>query len=136
MDRVFLDANVLFSAAYRPISGLLQLWNLTNIQLVTSNYALQEAFSNLKTEGQQKQLKTLMTQVEIHESLPKIPLPETVNLPEKDRPILQAAIAAKATVLLTGDVRHFGPLFGKTIEHVSVLRPATYFSQINSNPSF
>jgi len=28
MDRLFLDAHVLFSAAYRPNAGLLKLWKL------------------------------------------------------------------------------------------------------------
>jgi len=28
MDRLFLDANVLFSAVYRPNPGLLKLWKL------------------------------------------------------------------------------------------------------------
>jgi hypothetical protein len=32
-----------------------------------------------------------------------------VPLPEKDRPILEAAIHCKATHLLTGDVKDFGP---------------------------
>jgi predicted nucleic acid-binding protein len=31
-----------------------------------------------------------------------------VALPEKDRPILEAAIRCKATHLLTGDRKHFG----------------------------
>jgi hypothetical protein len=30
-------------------------------------------------------------------------------LPEKDRPILEAAIQCKATHLLTGDIKDFGP---------------------------
>jgi predicted nucleic acid-binding protein len=32
-----------------------------------------------------------------------------VLLPEKDRPILEAAIHCKATHLLTGDIKDFGP---------------------------
>jgi hypothetical protein len=32
-----------------------------------------------------------------------------VELPPKDRPILQAALDCRATHLLTGDVTHFGP---------------------------
>lgn len=53
-------------------------------------------------------------------------LPRTISLPEKDRPILLAAIEARADYLLTGDLKHFGPLFGKKIEGVSVLVPAEY----------
>ncbi|MEW6487686.1 MAG: hypothetical protein AB1578_07205 [Thermodesulfobacteriota bacterium] len=35
-----------------------------------------------------------------------------MELPLKAQVILAAAIAAKATHLLTGDRRHFGPLYG------------------------
>ena len=41
MDRVFLDANVLFSAAYRQDSSLLRLWELKDVELVTSAYAFE-----------------------------------------------------------------------------------------------
>jgi hypothetical protein len=43
MDRVFLDANVLFSAAYREGAGLLKLWKLGRAELITSEYAADEA---------------------------------------------------------------------------------------------
>ena len=47
MDRVFLDANILFSAAYRRESGLKQLWRISETQLLTSGYAVEEARRNL-----------------------------------------------------------------------------------------
>ena len=47
MDRVSLDANVLFSAAYASDSGLHQLWSREGITLVTSEFALEEARRNL-----------------------------------------------------------------------------------------
>ena len=56
-------------------------------------------------------------------------LPENIRLDPKDRPILLAAINAKAGYLLTGDVRHFQHLYGKRIEGVLVLRPAQYFER-------
>jgi uncharacterized protein len=45
-------------------------------------------------------------------------------LPDKDVPILLAAIAAHSTYLITGDIRHFGRYFGKTIEAMLVSSPA------------
>lgn len=36
MDRVFLDASVLFAAAYRSNAGVRQLWSLPNIEFVTA----------------------------------------------------------------------------------------------------
>jgi len=40
MDRSFLDANVLFSAAYRPKAGLPRLWKWRTITRIFSRYAL------------------------------------------------------------------------------------------------
>jgi hypothetical protein len=53
-------------------------------------------------------------------------LPPDVILPEKDRPILAAAIACGATHLITGDRQHFGVWFGQRIGSLTVYPPATY----------
>ncbi|NND01489.1 MAG: PIN domain-containing protein [Acidimicrobiia bacterium] len=125
-DRVFLDANVLFSAAYRADSGLRRLWKYRSVALITSGYAAEEASRNLEDVDQQRRLGELLKKVEIvPESLGRHE-PEGWNLLEKDRPILAAAIRAEATHLLTGDTRHFGHLMGSTVEGVQVLRPAQY----------
>jgi hypothetical protein len=57
----------------------------------------------------------------------RIPLPErAASLPEKDTPILLAAMNAKATHLLTVDKKHFGGLCGQTIGGVLILSPGEY----------
>ncbi len=125
MDRLFLDANVLFSAAYRRDSGLLRLWKLPRCSLLTSSYAAEEARRNLAGSNQRERLGKLLESVTIvgeAESLGAA----NVGLPAKDQPILAAAILAKATHLLTGDARHFGPLYGRTIGGVLITRPAPY----------
>jgi len=53
-------------------------------------------------------------------------LPDGVSLPRKDVPSLLAAIEARATHLLTGDLRHFGSYFGKRVEGILVLPPGEY----------
>jgi hypothetical protein len=53
-------------------------------------------------------------------------LPRGVRLPEKDMPILLAAIDGGATHLLTGDREHFGLYFRKEISGVLILPPAEY----------
>ena len=53
-------------------------------------------------------------------------LPRGVHLPEKDLPILLAAIDGGATHLLTGDWEHFGPYFRQEIGGVLILPPAEY----------
>jgi uncharacterized protein len=55
--------------------------------------------------------------------------PAAFHCLKKDAPILLAAIAARATHLITGDVRHFGPYFGKQIEGILVLSPADYLGR-------
>jgi hypothetical protein len=45
-------------------------------------------------------------------------------LPEKDRPVLAAAIHHHCQVLVTGDRKHFGTLYGKTILRVTIMSPA------------
>jgi hypothetical protein len=49
-------------------------------------------------------------------------------LPDKERPILFAAIGAGATHLLTGDFQHFGPYCGERIEGVLILAPGDCLS--------
>jgi hypothetical protein len=42
-------------------------------------------------------------------------------LPEKDRPILEAAIRCKATHLLTGDIKDFGPFMNNPDQAAGVI---------------
>jgi predicted nucleic acid-binding protein len=51
------------------------------------------------------------------------------RLPNEDVPILAAAIAARASALVTGDRRDFGHLYRTTIEGVGVLTPAEAVSK-------
>ena len=129
MKRVFLDTNVLFSAAWREAPGLLRLWSLTGVELVTSIYAAREAEINLPDAARRRRLQQLLHRVTIlpHPAAPP-PLPSGVHLPAKDVPILQAALCAQAAVLLTGDVTHFGPYFGKNLGGVLVLPPAKFLA--------
>jgi predicted nucleic acid-binding protein len=129
VDRLFLDANVLFSAAYREGAGLLRLWELADVQLLTSAYALEEARGNLDSEVQRTRLASLAKELRVLAEPPHDrPLPEAPGLPAKDRPILLAAIDGGATHLITGDVAHFGRWMGKTIHGVRILRPSAYLA--------
>ncbi|MEX2316113.1 MAG: hypothetical protein WD669_03110 [Pirellulales bacterium] len=128
MDRPFLDANVLFSASYREETELLGLWNLPNTTLLASSYSVDEAARNVSSEQQRRRLNDLLAAVRIVEPPPQSHLPAGVMLPEKDVPILLAAISNAATHLLTGDKRHFGPLFGKVVAGVLIQRPGDYLA--------
>jgi predicted nucleic acid-binding protein len=127
-EGVFLDANILVSAAWRAESGLLALWRLPGIQLLTSGYAIAEADRNVSNAEQRTRLHRLVQRTEIvDEPLPRR-LPTGITLPAKDVPILLAAIDSSAKYLPTGDKDHFGRYYGQEIEGVTVLRPATYLA--------
>lgn len=125
-DRVFLDANVLFSAAYREGAGLARLWKLDRVRLITSGYAAEEARRNLGDRDQQDRLAKLLRSIELVAEAVPLRCAEEDRLPEKDRPILRAAVQAGATHLLTGDLTHFGRFFGKRLDGVLVLPPGAY----------
>jgi uncharacterized protein len=130
---VFLDANVLFSAAYRDESPLRAFWTLPETELVTSDYALEEARRNLSGIDQRRRLEELGRGVRLIRESGSWALPPDVILPEKDRPILSAAIVSGATHLITGDQTHFGPWYGKQVGGVTILRPAAYLQSRADN---
>lgn len=127
MDRIFLDANILFSAAY-GLSGLDRLWDLRGkgkCVLIASDYVIEEARRNLSDQSRIDRFESHLAGMEItHEADPGIKC--TVDLPDKDIPVLMAAVSAKADYLLTGDVRHFGKYFGQVIMGVRILMARDY----------
>ena len=128
MDRVFLDANVLFSAAYKADARVGRLWQLGDVVLCTSRYAIEEARSNLEEGEQLRRLDELTKSLRLFDNF-ESKLPRGVDLADKDVPILLAAIEAKADYLLTGDLRHFGPLIGKRTAGVIVMLPGKYLKR-------
>jgi predicted nucleic acid-binding protein len=133
VDRLFLDANILFSAAYASGAGLQRIWKLPGAKLCTSNYAVREARRNLSQPSQRGRLTRLLRSVDLVADPPEQSLPEGISLPEKDAPILLADIAAEATHLLTGDVKHFGRYFGRIVQGVLIVRPAEYLTSVEES---
>ncbi len=126
MDVLFLDANVLFSAAYRSDARVREIWKLNDAELVSSGYAIDEARRNLTHGNQLTDLTNLLKTVRVVPSLPAHVMPTGIRLPEKDRPILLAALGCGASYLLTGDLRHFGLLLGTEVDGVLVCTPGAY----------
>ena len=119
--RVFLDANVLFSAsAAASITGRLVDRVEQVATLVTCELAIEEARRNVerKTPDNLERLKALTDRIE---TAPSLVFPLPVELVEKDRPILCAAIRSGCGLLATGDPRDFGHLYDQTIEGVTVV---------------
>lgn len=97
--------------------------------LCSSCYALEEARINLDDEDQRMRLVKLAGSLQLFEAR-QTQLPPGISLPEKDIPILLAAFEARATHLLTGDVRHFGAYFGKKIKGIEITLPGQYIRNL------
>lgn len=127
MDRLFLDTNVLFSAASRAESGVGRLWEVGEATLLSSTYAVHEARRNLDSSERSERLERLLADVGlVSDVVLPADIAEGVALPRKDRPILAGALAAGATHLITGDVRDFGRWFGQELYGILVLPPGRY----------
>lgn len=127
MERVFLDANVLVSAALKPESRLASLWTLGDVRLLGSPYVLEEARRNCATPALAARLETLIAALVVLPAEPAdFAIEDDPALPAKDRPILLAAIVSGADWLLTGDMRHFGSCLGTTVHDVRIALPGEF----------
>lgn len=127
MDRAFLDANVLWSASYNTGGRVAQLWAIPDIVLLTSAYAIIETTRNIENDRHLRDLQGLLQFVTVV-APPQRPLNSAIILPEKDKPILQAAIECRATHLITGD-RDFKAYFGSDVEGVRVIRTVDFLAR-------
>jgi len=131
MDRLFLDANILVSAAHGS-PAMAELWQAAKRRAVrpfTSEYALDEATRNIDSE-QRSRLGLLVCQVTVvPEIAGPVPFAASLDLPVEDRPIVVAAAYAGATHLITGDRRHFGRLYGSTVEGVLICSLRQYLTE-------
>jgi hypothetical protein len=114
--KLFLDSNILFTAAHNPrgkAAFVIEAAGEETWAVVTCGFAAHEAARNLeiKFPGSLPRLKALLEMV--------VELPTVFEgrcpsgLSGKDRPILLSAIGGQCTQLLTGDLRHFGPFMNK-----------------------
>ena len=114
--RLFLDANILFTAAHNPKGKaifLIELGRQGYWELFSSPYALEEARRNLERKFPHllDGLSALVDGICLIEHRAGFDHPD--GLAHKDQPIFQAALACQATHLLTGDIRDFGPFMNQ-----------------------
>jgi len=114
--RIFLDANVLFTAAHNPdgkAAFIIELGVAGYYLLFTSEAALEEAKRNLAVKYPDclTRLDELISQITLFIADHTAPFP--ADLPQKDAVIFQAAVACHATHFLTGDLHHFGPFMNQ-----------------------
>jgi uncharacterized protein len=135
--RLFLDANVLFTAAHNPggrSAAILALARQGSCTLVSSPHALEEARRNLsrKYPAAVGALEDLLADVGLGREAPPSVVTWALGqgLPPKDAPILAAAVHARSDALVTGDRAHFGPLYGRSFKGALVLSPAEALARL------
>jgi len=126
--KVFLDANILFSAAKSDGA----IWKLIGLLLAAGHecwadaFVAEEARRNLAAKAPQAigYLESLLARLHVAGAQPPdAELEAELPLPEKDRPVLAAAIRHGCAALVTGDRTHFGRLYGKTLRGVAIHSP-------------
>ena len=129
--RLFLDANILFLAGYSatsPVHDLLALAAAGDCELLSSEYAFEEARRNLALKSPDASLERFEAATALiipvqEASGPALEQAQSVKLSDaSDIPILAAALQAGADALVTGDRRAFGPFFGQRIGSLRILR--------------
>ncbi len=126
--RIFLNANILFSAAKSAgaVRELLARLRAGGHTLCADGYVVAEARRNLEAKGAEgvTALDALLRQIELAPfQATELPPSASASLPDKDQSVLAAAIRLRCEALVTGDRTHFGALYGKTVGGVLVHFP-------------
>lgn len=126
--RIFLDADCLFSAAKTDgaLRRLVEMPIDQGHECWCDDYVVAEARRNLATKGRSAlgMLDELLAAIHTAPGATNDPADEdTAWLPEKDRPVLAAAIRLGCDALVTGDRAHFGPGYGRRYGSVVIHSP-------------
>ena len=116
MNTVFLDANMIFSAAYSDTGGyayIFQLAKKSRLTLYSSRLAIKEAERNLRKKADTQKVLNFydllneipIKLIDVNRTKAKEKFSDLVG--KKDSPILASAIASKAKFFLTLDKKHF-----------------------------
>jgi len=132
--RIFLDANIIFSASRigSPMHQFLEFLLSKKINICSHEFPMEEARRNLSQKRSEWLVgfEQLKFQIELVDHLAVL---SKVELAEKDRPILAAAIGCSATHLLTGDLKYFSHLFGKKVSGVKCVTAEMLVKELKIN---
>ena len=109
--RIFLDANILFSAA-NPSASIRQLLTIARAaghECWANEHVIREAHRNLFLKQPERipDFEHLLGEIHFASRLPNVPLPPLETpLPENDWRALAAAIANECEAFVTGDQTH------------------------------
>jgi predicted nucleic acid-binding protein len=126
--RVFLDADILFSAAKSDgaVRALLRLLLDGGHECRVDAYVVAEARRNLVNKGPQalQAFEALLGQLQVAPALAgAVDAIELAWLPPKDRRVLAAAMRLRCDALVTGDRQHFGGAYGQEVGGVAIHSP-------------
>lgn len=131
VDQSLSDANALLLAAYRRDARVRRRRGLTGVQMVASVCAVDEAKRNLSAPEQRAGLNELLSTAPVSNLPVDVAVHSEITdsgLPEKDMPILPAAVAARSSNLEVGNRRLVGHSCCHRSAGVLVLRGAEYLS--------
>jgi len=135
--RIFLDANILFSAAKSDgaIRSLVSQLLEAGHECWGDGYVADEARRNLATKAatQLRVLDELIERVQVSTVAPVLDRVAAAGLPEKDQFVLAAAVMTKCDILVTGDRSHFGKFYGRTVAGVEIHSPRSLHDKLFPN---
>jgi rRNA-processing protein FCF1 len=135
--RIFLDANILFSAA-KTAGAIRQLIDRVlddGHECWVDEFVVTEARRNLRSKGSGSlpALETLLGRLRVESMHSAEASADTDWLPDKDRPVLAAAIRLRCDGLVTGDRTHFGAGYGKAFGGVRIHSPHSLAEELWRN---
>ena len=135
--RIFLDANILFSAAKSDgaIRSLVSQLLEAGHECWGDGYVADEARRNLATKAatQLRVLDELIERVQVSTVAPVLDRVAAAGLPEKDQFVHAAAVMTKCDILVTGDRSHFGKFYGRKVAGVEIHSPRSLHDKLFPN---
>ncbi len=136
--RIFLDANILFSAVKSDgaVHAFVAMLLDAGHECWVDGYVVDEARRNImaKAPGRLPHLDGLLSRLRMSAVAPAAARAEVDGLPEKDRLVLAAAIAVECDVLVTGDRAHFGKFYGRQVVGVMIHSPRSLYDHLFPHP--
>ena len=123
--RIFFDANVLFSAAITDgvIRRMVREVRERGHECWADGFVVGEARRNVlaKKPAAMGEFDRMLALIHLAGESTQVIAPALASLlPGKDQPVLAAAMACGCEMLVTGDLKHFGPLYGQTLGGVTI----------------
>jgi predicted nucleic acid-binding protein len=133
--RIFLDANILFSAAKSAgaVRALVSRLLAARHECWVDGYVAEEARRNIlaKDPKHLPELDRLIARLRLSSAVPDVARAKSWRgIAEKDRPVVAAAAALGCDILVTGDRSHFGTLYGRSLAGMTIHSPRSLYEHL------